>query len=139
MDKVWSSKYTLAQFTNVWKKKKNCFKVGSDHSISLTTLSFLSFHKVHIKHRGATLHAFSLCLLTKAPCRLSKFLLIEECKTHCTPKKRENQTPKHCSLLTKKNQVVTGFLFLFSQVTPIRHIPSPCSHKVFCLSFHLAS
>ena len=56
MDKEWYSKYTLPQFTKVYKKES--FKAWSDRSASLNTLSFLSFHKVHIKQRGAASKPF---------------------------------------------------------------------------------
>ena len=84
-----SSKYPLPQFTKVYKKE--CFKAWLDRLMSLNTLSFLSFHKVHIKQKGAALQAFSFLLLTKAPCQPTKFLLIEECRTHYKPKKEKSK------------------------------------------------
>ena len=59
-DKEWVSKYTLPQFTKVYKKKS--FRAWSVRSLSLNTLSFLSLHNVHIKQRGATLQAFFLSI-----------------------------------------------------------------------------
>ena len=56
---------------------------------SLNVLPFLSFHKVHIRHKGTALHAFALLLPTKAPFHPSKFPLIVECKTQCTPKREK--------------------------------------------------
>ena len=52
MDKEWSSKYTLPQFTKVYKKES--FKAWLDRSMSLNTFSFLSLHKIHIKQKQAT-------------------------------------------------------------------------------------
>ena len=82
-------KDTLPQFTEVYKK--NCFKASLDHSMSLNTLSFLFLHKVHINQRGLALQAFSLLLLTKAPCQPIKFLLIEECRIHCTSNREKSK------------------------------------------------
>ena len=57
--------------------------VWSAHSIPLNTLPFLSFHKVHKKHKGAT---FTLFLPTKMLFHPSKFPFTVECITHCTSK-----------------------------------------------------
>ena len=100
IDKVWSSINTLTQFTRVYKKE--CFKAWFDRSISLNALSFLSFHKVHIKHIGTTLQAFSLLLPTKAPCQPNKFLLIEECKTHYTSKREKIKLQSIVAFLQNK-------------------------------------
>ena len=115
--------YTLTQFTKVYKKRD--LIAWSNHSTSLKALPFLSFHKVHIKHKGAALHAFSLFLPTKESCHPSKFLLTEECKTHCTLKREKNQNSQHSSLATKQGQVVGSFLLFFAQVAPIQDIPTP--------------
>ena len=58
IDTMWSSIYTLAQFIKVYMNKD--LIDWSNRSTLLKALPFLSFHKVHIKHKGATLHAFFL-------------------------------------------------------------------------------
>ena len=86
-DKMWLSIYALAQFIKLYKKENLIACLA--HLTSLNALPFLSFHKVHIRHKGAALHAVSLLLPTKAPFHPSKFPLTVECKTQCTPE-REN-------------------------------------------------
>ena len=84
-EKVCSFIYTLAQFTKVYKKMD--LISWSFLSISSKALLFLSFQMVHIRQRGAALQAFSLFLPTKEPCQPRRFFFIEECITHCTPKR----------------------------------------------------
>ena len=68
------------------------------------TLSFLFFHNVHIKQREATFQAFSFLLLTKAPCQVIKFLLIEECRTHCTSKREKSKLHNIVAFLQKSKK-----------------------------------
>ena len=86
-DKVWSSIYTLAQFTKVYKKMD--LISWSFLSTSSKALLFLSFQIVHIRQRGTVFHAFSLFLPTKDPYHPTRFLFTEECITHCTPKREK--------------------------------------------------
>ena len=61
----------------------------SARSTLLNALPFLSFHKVHKRHKGAALHAFALSLPTKAPFHPRNFPLTVKCKTQCTPKREK--------------------------------------------------
>ena len=101
-DKEWDSKYTLHQFTKVYKKES--FRAWSVRSLSFNTLSFLSLHNVHIKQRGAALQAFSFPLHTEAPCQAIKFLLIEECRTHCTSKREKSKLHNIVAFLQNRSK-----------------------------------
>lgn len=56
------------------------------HGVFKKALLFLSFYKVHNKHKGVALHAFFLFFPTKDPCQLRSTSLIEGI-THQTSNK----------------------------------------------------
>ena len=102
IDKVWSSIYTLAQFTKLYKKEN--LMVWSTCSTPLNALPFLSFHKVHRRHKGAALHAFTLLLPTKVSFHPSKLPLTVKCITHCTSKREKIIFHNKLALLQSKKR-----------------------------------
>ena len=99
--------------------------VWSTCSTPLNALPFLSFHKVHRRHKGAALHAFTVLLPTKVSFHPSKFPLTVKCITHLHIKKGENHIPQQTSFVTKQKKMVVSFFFIFTQETSIWHVPSP--------------
>ena len=85
IDSVWSLIYTLGQSTKVYIK--TYLITWLDCLTSFKALLFLSFQIVHHKYKEATLRDLHF-LHTKEPCQPNKFPLIEECKTHFTPKRK---------------------------------------------------
>ena len=78
--------------------------IWSARSTPLNALPLLSFHKVHIRHKGAALHAFTLLLPTNVSFHPSKFPLTVECKTHCTSKREKIRFHNILALLQNKKR-----------------------------------
>ena len=73
---------------------------------SVLKRSFVSFHMVKNRLKGATFQAFFLLLPTKDPCQLRSAFFSEECITHSIPNRGENQLSQdYCFRAVKQDMV----------------------------------